>query len=119
MAIWLTSMMRIGDSLLCVWLRSLHGCRGLRMRCLFQNSVDFHGSVSFAGPGTIRVLGPKKRTAFAEGFGHRVAIASTSYNNDLVDFKSVEGVKVFQSPGGQAELLVKVRLSVIMINLKL
>ena len=94
----------------CVWLRSLHGFLGLRMRF----PVDFHGSASFAGPGTIRVLGPKKRTAFAEGFGHRVAIASTSYNNDLVDFKSVEGVKVFQSPGGQAELLVKVRLSVIM-----
>ena len=84
-----------------------------------MSSSEFHGSVSLAGPGTIRVLGPKKRTAFAEGFGHRVAIASTSYNNDLVDFKSVEGVKVFQSPGGQAELLVKVRLSVIMINMKL
>ena len=59
-------------------------------------------------------MGPKRRTAFAEGFGHRVAIASTSYNNDLVEFKSVEGVKVFQSPGGQAELLVKVRLTVVL-----
>lgn len=58
-------------------------------------------------PGVIRVLDPKKRTAFAEGFDHRVAIASTSYNNDLVEFKSVEGVKVFQSPGGQAEILVQ------------
>ena len=57
-------------------------------------------------------MGPKKRTAFAEGFGHRVAIASTSYNNDMVEFKSVEGVKVFQSPGGQAELLVQGCLSV-------
>ena len=52
-------------------------------------------------------MDPKKRTAFAEGFGHRVAIASTSYNNDMVEFKSAEGVKVFQSPGGQAELLVQ------------
>ena len=52
-------------------------------------------------------MDPKKRTAFAEGFDHRVAIASTSYNNDLVEFKSAEGVKVFQSPGGQAEILVQ------------
>ena len=80
-------------------------------KCPLHNSVHFHVLASFAGPGTIRVLGPKKRTAFAEGFGHRVAIASTSYNNDMVEFKSVEGVKVFQSPGGQAELLVKVQMA--------